>query len=99
MARLGLFAGILFLIGLYAVIAERVPLFERSTLGGRRAQITGALLMLPLLGVLITAGISVAFAGESPGLLLILIIVLFFLGGIAGAIVYAIASRPKQPTP
>ncbi len=98
-----LIAEILMLVGgLYALIAGKIKLTGGMYLEGWRARIAGLFLVAPLplgflaglvLGVLIGIGV---FPQEAFGFAVIIEFVLI-LGGLGGAVIFALLTKPKPP--
>lgn len=96
-------AEILMLVGgLYALVAGKVRLTGNMYLEGKRARVAGLFLAAPLplaflaglfIAMLISMGALPASAESAAGIVELLLV----LGGLAGAVVFALATKPKEP--
>ena len=87
--------------GLYALVAGKVRLTNKMYLEGWRARVTGLFLAAPLplalvagflMGLLIGAG-ALPASVESAA---VIVEVLLVIGGLVGAVVFALVTKPKE---
>jgi hypothetical protein len=96
-----LIAEILMLVGgLYALIAGKVKLTRNLYLEGRRARIAGLFLVAPLplafvAGMVIGLLVGMGTLPASVESVAVIVELLLVLGGLVGAVVFAVLSKPK----
>lgn len=95
---------LMLIAGLYALIAGKVTLSKGLQLQGTRARIAGLFLVAPLPLALVSGvvlGILVAASGSDASSILgiaTVVEVLIVLGCLAGAVIYALATKPSNPS-
>ncbi len=87
--------------GLYALVAGKVRLTRNMYLEGRRARVAGLLLAAPLplallAGFLIGLLIGVDALPASAETAAVIVELLLVFGGLVGAVVYALVTKPKD---
>jgi hypothetical protein len=96
-----LIAEIIMLVGgLYALVAGKVRLTKNIYLEGWRARVAGLFLAAPLplallAGVLIGLLVGLGILSDSAQSVAALVELLLVLGGLAGAVIFSLATKPK----